>query len=127
MPKVRIPSVALATLVLGCGDDGDKNDVSDARIERVAKATCEQAKACEAEFDEPVEDCTESYAEYFAAEINGYSTGCKDAILDYYECYAELSCDELDAADDEDEEGEDGSPCDEARIEKACANEQGED
>jgi hypothetical protein len=133
MNKVRIPTVALATLVFGgaCGEDeksSDKQgaktgaqenpiDVSDQRIAQLSQDLCKSTLACDAEGQSEAE-CERTSKEFFA-EYASLSDECFDLFLDYYECYAQLDCSEVEALD----EDESADPCDYAQLEKLCGDE----
>ena len=134
MTRVRIPTVALATLVFGgaCGDDKSDDaqaggtggiDVSDECIAKLSTQLCKQALACPVEDDEEGDgepltqaECERAYADYFE-EYSKLSEDCFDAILDYYECYAQLECSELDPLDDDD-----NGPCNAEHVDEVCGD-----
>jgi len=112
--KFRIPHVAAATLLLGgaaCGDDGGGTpggstsgvNTSSSRIRSVAASLCKQTKQCEPDdfysnYDD-VADCTQQLVDDFplAGESGDDVKNCQDALLDFYACLAQLSCDTTDA------------------------------
>lgn len=103
----RIPKLATVSLVLGagCGDDKeDPIDVSDGRIETLARATCEKMFECDPdgskeEFDS-VAECAASYEAYWSEYVSTYGKECTDAYLDAYECLSEATCGDNDACEE---------------------------
>ncbi len=62
MSNLRIPSLAVVTLVFGsvaCGDDGDDRDidVSKQRVEAAAKGFCDAHRRCADDFEEKGVGC----------------------------------------------------------------------
>ena len=99
MHKQRIPTLAAAVLVFGgCGDDDDKKSGKESLAALIPKV-CEKAMECddgnvdqaecEEEFEMDLED----------GELGNYSDACLSAIADFYDCYVELTCEELDQED----------------------------
>jgi hypothetical protein len=91
----RIPRMALVTLTLGvaCGDDdGDRIDVSAQRRQSATEAYCNQAQECGELEQETVNACIEEYMDYVEGAIDADGEDCGDAMLDWVECYAKLSC-----------------------------------
>jgi hypothetical protein len=85
------------------GGGGDTIDVSDARIQKVARDFCAQGFQCDVEevvgnFDDEAE-CRADSVSYWEDYLPTLGEACIDAQLDLYACAALLSCDE--AVDDE--------------------------
>lgn len=124
--NLKIPRVATAVLVLGgaCGEDepspldADGTDASSARKEAVAKAVCEHTFECDDRArSTDLASCTASIRAYFDEYVTADATDdCVDALLDYYACYASLSCEETD--DDASDSGRDCAF--ETRFDERC-------
>lgn len=125
MSKRTIPRLALATLSLGaaCGSDGDGGggnrdkkllesagqDATSERADAVADAVCKKFNECAPdEFRRDytsVQACADDVDSYFN-EIAGEDEICKDALLDYYGCFARLGCEAIADAQELDTEGD---------------------
>src|SRR5262249_40183166 len=73
-------------------------DVSDERIQEVARAFCATAFRCDPKTSEGQLDsetaCQSSIAGYTDDDIDRDGSACGDAELDMWECYANASCEE---------------------------------
>lgn len=133
--KLRIPRVATAVLVLGgaCGDDEKKDngahldtsgtDTSGERRQTVAAELCKLLIECEGGNTSLQPTCERNTT----FDLDRYAaTGtedCTDARLDYYACYASLTCSEL---DDEDSDAVDECVT-KTRFEERCEGELDDD
>src|SRR5690349_20342281 len=95
----RIPRLATVSLILGagCGDEKDDAiDVSNGRMEKLARSTCEKAFECAPESSKEdfgsVANCASSYEAYWSEYVKTYGQECMDAYLDYYACISEATC-----------------------------------
>jgi hypothetical protein len=74
-------------------------NTSSSRISAIAKAYCEQYEECYSDgFDMSYAnqaECADAIADNFSEEPN---EKCLDAALDYFSCYTQLSCKDIDAA-----------------------------
>jgi hypothetical protein len=106
--KYRIPRMAMAVMVLGangCGDDdgGGGSASPETRVENLAKKACKLAFSCTTGPWAPEEDdqdrnfsteqeCVAQFVRDSKEAVAGISTACRDAYLDYYECYVSAGC-----------------------------------
>ena len=98
--KLRIPRLAVASLVLGgaCDDGKSSTDVGAARVQRIAERICRQQFMCDPESDGTEVECVDDGVEELSSEIER-DRRCGEALLDYYECYASLPCEESEEDD----------------------------
>lgn len=114
MSKRTIPRLALATLSLGaaCGSDGDGGggnrdkkllepagqNATLERTEAVAEAVCKKFNECAPDDFRrdytSVQECADEFGGYFN-EVAAEDEICKDALLDYYGCFARLGCEAI--------------------------------
>jgi hypothetical protein len=127
--KLRIPRFATAVLVLGgaCGDEEKSSrgsdlgtegtDTSAERQDTIAEQLCKLLIECEGgDAATLLPTCKRNTKLDFADYAETVTDDCMDALLDYYACYASLSCEE---ADDEDSEAVEQCAT-ETRIDERC-------
>ena len=110
--RYRIPRATKAALLLGgaaCGGGGDDPpggsteglNTSSSRINAIAKAYCEQYEDCYSDGFEMSyanqAECVDAIADNFAEEPN---KKCLDAALDYFSCYTQIDCKDIDDVDE---------------------------
>jgi hypothetical protein len=93
-PKKSIPPVAAAGMALvGCGSDGDLDDLAD-RLDPAVSAFCMQAVECNPSLGEDYVDYCRGLYLYYAQTyitLSDDASACEAAFLSYFGCFT--SCD----------------------------------
>ena len=98
--RFRIPRMTMAVMVfggLGCGSDkksGSTTESDTARIQKIADDECTAQFTCpDANSDYATQqECVDHYVNKLTTELAKVTTGCREASLEYYECYETLGC-----------------------------------
>ena len=113
-PTKKIPSLTIAALAITTGCNDGKNsdtkgvDVSAERINSLFKSVCQQYKQCYpsyfAEYYSSIDECVDELKSY-VGEIESYDPNgdyaeCIDTVLDYYTCFLDLSCKQIENGSD---------------------------
>ena len=103
MIRIEHRVLALALMVLGCGDDGDAQGDNKERQTSAIKSYCRNRAKCTDEISES--NCNTVTNANFWGAYNKASTECRIAKFEQYVCLGRASCEEYeDACEDHREE-----------------------
>lgn len=98
--RYRIPRMTAAVMVfggLGCGDDKAATGSDTSRIQKIFHDECTLEFSCQDATHDPADyttqqACVDFWVSKFTAELASVTTDCKEASLEYYECFTTLGC-----------------------------------
>jgi hypothetical protein len=98
--RFRIPRMTMAVMVfggLGCDSDEKFRASDTARIQKIADDECQAQFHCQDATHDATDyttqqECVDHYVNKLTTELAKVTTDCKEASLEYYECYEALGC-----------------------------------
>ena len=98
--RFGIPRMTMAVMVfggLGCGNDKASTASDSARIQKIADDECKLEFTCSEATHDPndyttQQECVDHFLAKLTTELAKVTTDCKEAALEYYECYEGLGC-----------------------------------